>query len=79
MKSNTSGIDEFLSDVVPFFYRRRVTYVDVGAFKGEVFEKILASGLNVGEAHLVEPNPLSMTNRQRSSKEASSVSGPRRE
>lgn len=60
MTTKTLGVDDFIGDIVPFFHKRRVTYVDVGAFQGEVFKRVLASPLNVGEAHLVEPNPESI-------------------
>ena len=56
MNSNAQGIDSFLEDIAPFFYQRRITYVDVGAFNGTTFERVLESGLQVREAHLVEPN-----------------------
>lgn len=48
---------QFLEDIEPFFYRRSVVYVDVGAYKGETFEDVLASGISLTEAHLFEPNP----------------------
>lgn len=34
-----------------------MTYVDVGAYAGDVYKRIINSGLKVREAHLVEPNP----------------------
>jgi FkbM family methyltransferase len=52
---------KFFSDMLPFFYRIPVLYVDVGAHKGEMYKLALQSGLAISEAHLVEPN-------QRSSK-----------
>ena len=36
-----------------------MTYVDVGAFRGEVLRAAIESGLVVNEAHLIEPNPVS--------------------
>ena len=77
--SNTTpqsgGFEQFLEDVAPFFYRRQVTYVDVGAYTGEVFEKVLSSSLKVGEAHIVEPNADALeVARQRI---ATQFSGPR--
>lgn len=60
MASGQAGFESFLEDITPFFYRRSLTYVDVGAYDGEVFEKILGSKLKVREAHLVEPNPASL-------------------
>lgn len=50
------GFDRFLADIAPFFYKRPVTYVDIGAYDGRVFEKVLRSPLQVHEAHLIEPN-----------------------
>jgi FkbM family methyltransferase len=51
-------IDGFLADLSPYFYKKKLTYVDVGAFTGEVFQKIYESGiLSIREAHLFEPNP----------------------
>jgi FkbM family methyltransferase len=58
----TSGsLDEFLHDMEPFFYGKSLTYVDAGAFVGKVFKKVMASGLKVREAHLIEPNPASLS------------------
>ncbi|MGE0742046.1 MAG: FkbM family methyltransferase [Hyphomonadaceae bacterium] len=51
------GLEQFIADIEPFFYRRNVTYVDVGAFQGAVFAKLLKSNIAISEAHLVEPNP----------------------
>lgn len=56
--SSDADIDDFLKDIEPYFYKRHLTYVDVGAFVGEVFLKMVNSGrLNIREAHLYEPNP----------------------
>ena len=52
-------IGEFLAAVEPFFWRKPITYVDVGAHKGDVFRELVRSGLKVGAAHLIEPNPAS--------------------
>ena len=51
-------IEEFINDILPFYYGKNVTYVDIGAFKGEVFLK-LKKQLRIREAHLFEPNPKS--------------------
>ena len=59
-KRPEGNFQQFLEDVTPFFYRHRVTYVDVGAYMGEVFEQVLSSSLKVGEAHIVEPNAESL-------------------
>jgi FkbM family methyltransferase len=56
--SSDADIDSFLHDIAPFYFNRHLTYVDVGAFVGEVFSKILKSGkIKIREAHLIEPNP----------------------
>jgi FkbM family methyltransferase len=60
MAAAPTGLDAFLDDIAPYFYRRALTYVDIGAFRGEVLEHILKSKLRVREAHLVEPNPASL-------------------
>ena len=51
------GFARFLEDVTPFFYRRALVYVDVGAFSGSLFGILQKSKLTVREAHLIEPNP----------------------
>ena len=48
---------QFIEDITPFFFKHRISYVDVGAYKGKVFKEFLISGLAIGEAHLFEPNP----------------------
>ncbi|WP_299129884.1 FkbM family methyltransferase [uncultured Amaricoccus sp.] len=48
---------DFIKDIEPFFYRRRIVYVDVGAHRGAVYQDFARSGLGIREAHLVEPNP----------------------
>ena len=65
MSAPRGSILEFLEDMEPFFYRRSLLYVDVGAYKGEVFKKVLASRLKIREAHLLEPNPDSLELLQR--------------
>lgn len=47
----------FLSDMEPFFFRRKLVYVDVGAYTGSIFSQVLSSSLSIFEAHLFEPNP----------------------
>lgn len=47
----------FISAIEPFLYGRPITYVDAGAYRGSVFEALLASSVRVREAHLIEPNP----------------------
>lgn len=62
------SVAAFFSDLEPFFYGRSMTYVDVGAFEGEVLEKLIESSLKVGEAHLFEPNPDSFATLERRAK-----------
>jgi FkbM family methyltransferase len=58
--SSDAEIDDMLVDIAPFFYGRSLTYVDVGAFVGEVFLKLSsAKEIKIREAHLFEPNPAS--------------------
>lgn len=58
--SGDADIDDMISDLKPFFSGRHITYVDVGAYVGDVLVKILDSkGIKVREAHLYEPNPSS--------------------
>jgi FkbM family methyltransferase len=58
--SSDAKIDQFINDITPFFYNRSITYVDIGAFVGEVFMKINDLGtIAIREAHLFEPNPTS--------------------
>jgi len=57
-KDIDAGFDDFINDLKPFFYPRFITFVDIGAFVGNVFLKILNSkDLKIREAHLYEPNP----------------------
>lgn len=53
------NFEQFIADVEPLFYRRFVTYVDVGAYDGSVFRKLMDSRIDIGDAHLIEPNPTS--------------------
>lgn len=56
--SSDAQIDEVISDLSAFFTGKSITYVDVGAYTGEILEKIVASKkITVREAHLYEPNP----------------------
>lgn len=56
--SSDADIDDFIEDIAPFFLNRSIVYVDVGAYIGEVFTKLLASKkIKIREAHLIEPNP----------------------
>jgi FkbM family methyltransferase len=60
MTDGSADLNTFIEDIAPFFYRRHLTYVDVGAFRGEVLASIMAGGLAVREAHLLEPNSESL-------------------
>jgi FkbM family methyltransferase len=65
LKVNKMGGGEFgnlLKDLVPFFYGRNLTYVDIGAYIGDVFLAFADSELKIREAHLVEPNSQSYQN-----------------
>lgn len=53
------GLDEMIEDLKPFFNGRRLTYVDVGAYVGDVFAQLKRSKLKIREAHLFEPDPCS--------------------
>lgn len=56
--SSDADIDDFIEDIAPFFLNRLIVYVDVGAYIGEVFTKLLAfKKIKICEAHLIEPNP----------------------
>lgn len=56
--SSDADIDDFIEDISPFFRNRAIVYVDVGAYIGEVFTKLLAfKKIKIREAHLIEPNP----------------------
>ena len=50
---------EFLSDIKPYFADRHIVYVDIGAFRGDVYQSLKDSKINILEAHLFEPNPTS--------------------
>ena len=52
-------LGNFLEDIAPFFYRTSIVYVDVGAHHGETFREMFLSDVNIHEAHLVVPNPVS--------------------
>lgn len=58
--SGDADIDHLIADIAPFFAERAITYVDVGAYVGDVFLKLSQTkALRMREAHLYEPNPLS--------------------
>lgn len=50
-------IDDFLSDIAPFFKGRAICYLDVGAYIGLVYDDLMRSAIVVGDAYLIEPNP----------------------
>ena len=67
--SSDADIDDFIEDIAPFFLNRSIVYVDVGAYIGEVFTKLLASKkFKIREAHLIEPNPESYQKLQAAAK-----------
>lgn len=58
--SGDADIDDFINDIAPFFDEKSVVYVDVGAYIGEVFFKLLdLNKIHVKRALLIEPNPKS--------------------
>lgn len=57
MSKESNEMSPFIQDIEPLFYKHSLTYVDVGAFKGETFQAIAHSGLKIREAHLLEPHP----------------------
>ncbi|EPK7361503.1 FkbM family methyltransferase [Kluyvera ascorbata] len=62
-KSDTTGFDCFIDDIEPYLYGKSITYVDVGAFVGDVYKFIIENKkIRVREAHLIEPNPDSYEN-----------------
>ena len=52
-------IRPFIKDIEPFFYKKPVIYVDVGAYSGGVFREVFQSGLKPIRSYLIEPNPAS--------------------
>lgn len=50
---------DFAADIKPFFADRRIVYVDIGAFHGEVYCNLKDKNIKFREAHLVEPHPQS--------------------
>ncbi|MEA2018888.1 MAG: FkbM family methyltransferase [Campylobacterota bacterium] len=56
MVNERGTFEEFIDDITPFFYGKRLTYVDIGAYIGETFLEF-NSKLNIRESHLFEPNP----------------------
>ena len=56
--SSNANIDDFIDDIEPFFLNKKLTFVDVGAYVGEILEKITSENkLTIREAHMYEPNP----------------------
>lgn len=55
---SADSLNGFIEDMLPFFYGKRVVYVDVGAYTGTVFRKVCESSLDVRESYLFEPNPV---------------------
>lgn len=48
---------QFIADITPYFHARPIVYVDGGAHAGKVLANLVESGLELREAHLIEPNP----------------------
>lgn len=55
---SADSLNGFIEDMLPFFYGKRVVYVDVGAYTGDVFKAVCESSLGVKESYLFEPNPI---------------------
>ena len=51
------GVNSFVSDISPYFGGRKIVYVDIGAFRGEVYQALSSQGIGFKEAHFIEPNP----------------------
>lgn len=57
-KNQDADIDDFINDLSDLFFGMSLSYVDVGAFTGQVYKKLLDSKkVSIREAHLYEPNP----------------------
>ena len=67
---------DFIKDIEPFVYRRRIVYVDVGAHRGAVYRDFARSGLGIREAHLIEPNPRSFALLEKAAEAVSGSAGP---
>ncbi|WP_181408155.1 FkbM family methyltransferase [Pararhizobium mangrovi] len=50
-------MDDFFKDMRPFFHRRALIYVDVGAHHGMAYQSLAEAGFDILEAHLIEPDP----------------------
>lgn len=48
---------QFIADITPYFHARPIVYVDGGAHTGRILASLAESGLDLREAHLIEPNP----------------------
>lgn len=58
--SGDAQIDEFIDDISLFFRESPISYVDIGAYIGEIPQKIIESGkIRIRSACLIEPNPKS--------------------
>ncbi|MCD9027308.1 FkbM family methyltransferase [Luteimonas sp. BDR2-5] len=56
-KSGKHVSSQFIRDIAPFFQARSITYVDVGAYVGDVYEALAKSEIKLLDAYLIEPNP----------------------
>jgi hypothetical protein len=52
-----AGFEHFIEDVRPFFFRRRLSYAEIGAGRGEAFVRLSRSRLAIGDVCLVESDP----------------------
>ena len=58
LKGQDADIDDFMDDLAILFRGMSLNYVDIGAFTGQVYKKLLDSKkVSIREAHLYEPNP----------------------
>lgn len=56
-KDRLNHVREMIDDLAPYFYGKSLTYVDVGAYNGEIFKVLSESKkMKIREAHLYEPN-----------------------
>lgn len=58
--STDAEIDPFVADIRPFFFSKKITYVDAGAYHADVFLRLERLGIVIREAHLFEPNARSL-------------------
>lgn len=54
-----STASKMFRELEPFFGSKHIIYVDVGAYRGDLYRSLLQTKIQVREAHLIEPNPRS--------------------